>query len=81
MPKLRRKPLEIEAVQFNGSNFPEIGDFAGNAAEFDNGELRILVDGIPMPVNPMEWIIKTAECGFYLCSPAFFSAIYEPAAE
>ena len=40
--KYRKKPLEVEAIQWNGNNFDEImnfvGDFHGNKVAYENAE-------------------------------------------
>ena len=78
MPKFRKKPVVIEAVQFNG-NFDLIEDFVGGDAEFRNGELVIATSEGPLHASPNDWIIKGVKGEFYPCKPDIFEATYEPA--
>ena len=57
MPKFRKKPVVIEAVQFD-INFNEIEEFVGGDAEFRGGELVIATLEGPLRASPRDWIIK-----------------------
>lgn len=82
--KYRKKPIEIEAVQFTGSNEFEIMEFAGDAR----------VRCVPMSmtlrptitINTLEGIMTATEGDFiirgvkgelYPCKPDIFEATYE----
>jgi hypothetical protein len=77
MPKYRKKPVVIEAIQFTG-NFVEIEGFVGGDAEFRNGELVIATLEGTMHASPLDWIIKGIQGEFYPCKPDIFAATYEP---
>jgi hypothetical protein len=86
MPKFRKKPVVIEAMQFTG-NFDEIEAFVGGDAdfrmggdgEFRNGELIVATLEGPLRASPNDWIIKGVQGEFYPCKPDIFGATYEPA--
>lgn len=80
MPKYRKKPVVIEAVQFTG-NFDEIETFVGDDAEFRNGELVVATLEGPLRASPNDWIIKGVQGEFYPCKPDIFAATYEPVGE
>ncbi|MBJ7481552.1 hypothetical protein [Rhodococcus sp. (in: high G+C Gram-positive bacteria)] len=62
MPKFRKKPVEVEAVQFDGS-WPIV-----------NGLLTTL--GYD-PAMPGDWIIRGVEGDLYPCKPDIFEQTYE----
>lgn len=78
MPKFRKKPVVIEAIQFNG-NFDEIEQFVGGDAEFRNGSLVVATLEGPLHASPGDWIIRGVKGEFYPCKPDIFEATYEPA--
>lgn len=87
MPMFRKKPVMIEAVQFDGRNASEIRTFMGGTG----GEFGLPADetGLPAYVIPTlegkmvaaagDWIIRGVKGEFYPCKPAVFEASYEPA--
>ena len=84
--RYRKKPVVIEAVQFTGSNFEELGRFAGKCVFWLNDEcigVRTLEDGpngeAKHVVNKGDWIIKGIKGEFYACKPDIFDATYEQA--
>ena len=74
----RKKPVVIEAVQFNG-NFEEIEAFCGGDAEFRNGELVVATLEGRLTASPNDWIIKGVNGEFYPCKPDIFEKTYEHA--
>lgn len=77
MKQYRKKPVVIEAVQFNG-NFNEIEKFVGGDAEFRGGELVVATLEGPLRAAPGDYIIKGIQGEFYPCKPDIFEATYEP---
>ena len=77
--KFRKKPVEVEAVQWTGENLFEICNFCPPVA----GERQ--VDGIiviptlegKMISTPGDWIIKGVAGEFYPCKPDIFEQTYE----
>ncbi len=87
MPKFRKKPVVIEAVQFTGSNFFEIAGFLGHGSDVLNN-LELKTTDLPvietlegkMTASPGDWVIRGVKGEFYPCKPDIFAATYEPAA-
>ena len=88
--KYRKKPVVVEAIQYTGSNGPEIRCWSDRLA-FESPVLE------PTPHNPRgdylqiktlegtttaipgDWIIKGVAGEFYPCKPDIFEQTYEPA--
>jgi hypothetical protein len=80
MPKFRKKPVVIEAVQFTGKNDDEIADFVGDKG-YDPIVARPTwiihtLEG-DMQANPGDWIIKGVQGEFYPCKPDIFEQTYD----
>lgn len=82
MPKFRKKPVVIEAVQYTGKNGEEIMRFASESArEFEEDFLGTYLsittlEGI-MRADRDDWIIRGVKGEFYPCKPDIFEATYE----
>jgi len=77
--KYRKKPVVIEAVQWNGSNYDEIGDFMGHSSTMEfNGSFVIPTLEGDMYASEGDWIIKGVKGEFYPCKPDIFEMTYEP---
>jgi hypothetical protein len=89
MPKFRKKPVIIEAIQWNGKNFDEcmnfMEDYLGSKFHYENEEERALkektlyiktLEGI-MTAQKNDWIIKGINGEFYPCKPDIFKKTYE----
>ena len=74
--KFRKKPVVIEAVQFN-HNFDEIERFVGGDAEARGGKLLIATLEGPMWADHLDWIIQGVKGEFYPCKPDIFELTYE----
>ena len=83
MSKFRKKPVEVEAVQFTGSNFNEIARFIeihGGQSFLDGGRrfLVTTVHGDEATVAADDWIIPDGKPGtFYPVKPDIFAATYD----
>lgn len=86
MAKFRKKPVVIEAVQWQGHNVDEVGNFMGSlviginklsAAGVTEGS--VLIDTLEgtMTASPGDWIIKGVQGEFYPCKPDIFGQTYE----
>lgn len=75
MAKYRKKPVVIEAVQFNGKNYMEILFFVGKLKT--GGGIRIETLEGTMEASAGDWIIKGVKGEFYPCKPDIFEATYE----
>lgn len=89
MPKFRKKPVVIEAVQWNGKNFDEVmnfmKEFHGSKLNYENAEEAALnsgklfvvtLEGI-MEASNKDWIIKGINGEFYPCKPDIFEKTYD----
>ena len=89
MKKYRKKPVVIEAVQYNGvDNFKEIEQFVGEKnidtyfSCFNGKKYTEISFGIntlegSMHVSRGDYIIKGIQGEFYPCKPDIFEATYE----
>lgn len=89
MPKFRKKPVTIEAIQFIGTNAMEINAFTDGKSfpareSFSNPhwERKQLI--IPTlegehVASYGDWIIKGVKGEFYPCKPDIFESAYEAA--
>jgi len=90
--KFRKKPVVIEAIQWNGnSNRKEICDFVGKELKTELHSETAYLAGksaplfgliIPtlegeMTASAGDWIIKGVNGEFYPCKPDIFSKTYE----
>jgi hypothetical protein len=76
MAKFRKKPVVIEAEQYNGNNNPL------NACKIDkNGRsyLETMHDGQTVILESGDWVIPDGKPNtFYPCKPDVFERTYEP---
>lgn len=75
--RFRKKPVEIEAVQWTGENFSEILAFTRNTAALSNNMIVIPTLEGDMGATPGDWIIEGVAGEYYPCKPAIFAATYE----
>ena len=81
--KYRKKPVVVEAVQYTGSNFSTIKEFADGcdrrvAMAFDDEVMIRTLEG-DMIARPGDWIIKGVHGELYPCKPDIFAETYEEA--
>ena len=88
--KYRKKPVVIEAVQWNGTNLSDIKEFVGDSLVYDiidtawqvgKGKPHVLMkiktlEG-DMHVSEGDYIIKGLKGEFYPCKPDIFEKKYE----
>lgn len=88
MPKFRKRPVEIEAMQYReGMNSrDEIVEWSGGVVYQIPGALygpgfadRLLVRTLEgaMTVSPGDWVIRGVVGEFYPCKPDIFDLTYE----
>lgn len=83
--KYRKKPVVIEAVQWNGENFQQIDEFTGGNKVHRVGSWDKSVDNsIVIPTLEGDhralvgdYIIKGVQGEFYPCKPDIFEQTYE----
>ena len=84
MPQYRKKPVEIEAVLWDGdlttiegiqsrSTCARVWQYLG-----DNGVIIETLEG-NMRANVGDWIIRGVKGELYPCKPDIFAATYDPA--
>ena len=86
----RKKPVVIEAIQWNGNNLAEIKEFVGDSLVYDiidtawqggKGKPHVLMkiktlEG-DMEVSEKDFIIKGINGEYYPCKPDIFEKTYE----
>lgn len=92
MPKFRKKPVVIEAIQFTGDNALGIMDFVGKKLQasipphtmeiemdIPNEGYTIIIPTLEgdMVASKFDWIIKGVKGEFYPCKPDIFKETYE----
>lgn len=88
--KYRKKPVVIEAIQWNGVNLEEVTRFVGNSLNYRICDTAWEVGkGVPhvfmeistlegnMQVTKGDYIIKGVNGEFYPCKPDIFEKTYE----
>lgn len=89
--KYRKKPVIIEAVQYNGINVQEIENFVGKKLQIEfetdashqaTNSAQVYSIIIPtlegdMKATPNDYIIKDVKGEFYPCKPDIFEQTYE----
>lgn len=78
MPKYRKKPVVIEAIQWTGDNLKEILEFSSESyIDKDNYTLKIHTLKGEMIADREDYIIKGVNGEFYPCKPDIFEKTYE----
>ena len=88
--RYRKKPVVIEAIQWNGSNLEEVKRFVGDSLNYSICDAAWEVGkGVPhvlmeigtlegnMQVTKGDYIIKGVTGEFYPCKPDIFEKTYE----
>lgn len=81
--KFRKRPVVVEAVQFDGLQIKNVLDAFGGKIEyaaFDGGDrltLTIHTKEGKMNVSPGDWVIRGVKGEFYPCKPDIFKMTYE----
>jgi hypothetical protein len=91
MAKFRKKPVEVEAVQWTGDNAADLNHFAASHFDVLNEQDRANCDDPEATaqiydalhstwvlVYTSDWIIRGIKGEFYPCRPDVFDATYEP---
>lgn len=79
MTNYRKKPVVIEAIQWDGENWNELVEFGCRCAQDQDDNIFIpTLEGISY-VNVGDYIIKGVAGYFYPCKPNVFEATYEKA--
>jgi hypothetical protein len=83
MPKFRKVPVVIEALQWTGNNAQEVQSFLNDGGErsvggYVKGQYVDIgtLEGL-MVASPGDWIIRGVKGEFYPCKPDIFAKTYE----
>ena len=79
--KYRKKPVEVEAIQWTGDNAQAIRDFLSEVSYGWNPDRRAWVVATlegNVGVLPGDWIVCGAAGAFSICKPDEFALTYEP---
>lgn len=91
MAKFRKKPVEIEAIQWKGPNAFEVEEMMAieewivsriqddRSAKFTGQNIEIETLEGTMTASPGDWIICGVQGELYPCKPDIFEATYDPA--
>ena len=77
--KYRKKPVIIEAIQWNGNNLTDIDNFVGGRLKIKRSRLVIHTLEGDMEASINDYIIKGVNGEFYPCKPDIFDKTYERA--
>jgi len=84
--KYRKKPVVIEAMQFDGSNGDEVAAWCGGTVESatchnDGPPWLVMIRTLEgtMAAGRDDYVIKGVQGEFYPCKPDIFEATYEVA--
>lgn len=88
MAQYRKKPVVVEAIQWNGNNFEEIQQFSDNKVtyfewvhHYESGVNRdiLSISTLEGDMTAMigDFIIKGIQGEFYPCKPDIFEKTYE----
>lgn len=82
--RFRKLPIVVEAMHFDGNNYPEIrrwmyGDLVSKAPDLWTFEIKTL-DGV-MQVSAGDWVIKGVKGEFYPCKSDIFEKSYKAVKE
>ena len=75
--KYRKKPVVIEAVQFNGNNMCQCISFIKGNQIFEDNSFKIKTLEGNMTVSTDDYIIQGVNGEFYPCKPDIFDKTYE----
>jgi len=84
--RFRKKPVVIEAMRYDGTNFAAISQFVGvHVREVREMHAPLVlavatVEGV-MRADVGDWIIRGVQGEFYPCKPNIFEATYEPVSQ
>ncbi len=75
--KLRKKPIEIDGIQWTGENVKEVEEFIGDHGYVKGRYVEIgTLEGL-MVASPEDWILKGIQGEFYPCKDDIFRMTYE----
>lgn len=85
MPKFKKKPLTIDAIQWDGTKatwdkMQAMGDMQWMPGELGSDTFSLLtIDGNYALIRKGTWVCRGIAGEFYPCDPHIFEQTYEPA--
>jgi hypothetical protein len=82
--RYRKKPVEVEAIQFTGSNCIAVLAFMGDREAVYNLDIHTTDNPVihtlegQLTASPGDWVIRGINGEYYPCKPDIFAATYEP---
>lgn len=81
MGDFRKKPVVIQAIQWDGARADLVTDFMGSSPRFGDGPkgYSVYIDTLEgeYRADPGDWIIRGVQGEFYPCKPGIFEATYD----
>lgn len=83
MAKYRKKPVVIEAIQYDGHNLREIAKFVGTDLSMVDNDINLSLIPViktlegDMLISKGDYVIKGVQGEFYPCKPDIFRQTYE----
>jgi hypothetical protein len=75
-----KKPIEVEAVQWVGTNLNEVLEFSPSCFSYERNKMIVLavstLEG-PMTASLGDYVIRDIKGEFYACKPDIFLLTYE----
>lgn len=83
MPRFRKKPVEIEAMQYDGTDESQraiVNWTNGRAEGWIDHEYHLVIRTLEgdMRASSGDWVIRGVKGEFYPCKPDIFEATYDP---
>ena len=77
--KYRKKPVEVEALQFTGHNIEDCLSFITNEVSLYGDKIYLTIHTLEGDhlASPGDYIIKGIQGEFYSCKPDIFEQTYE----
>lgn len=88
MPKFRKKPVEIEAMQYDGYNTADVLFWIGSHHSGTGPRIAEVTEDGRFIIHTLEgdhlashgdYVIRGVKGEFYPCKPDIFAATYDPA--
>jgi len=75
--RVRKKPVEVEAMHFTSENLQEVSNWCNGLIVGSNTYMQIMtLEGV-MTARLGDYIIKGVHGEYYPCSPEIFNMTYE----
>ena len=77
--RYRKKPVEVQALQWTGANFVDMERFLESARNgyFHGDHFFLLSYGTHLRIEPGTWVIRGATGGYHPCQAEAFDSVYE----